>query len=69
MYLLNSDFKKGMQMMKNQMLEVVNTFTEKVDDLEKKLEKRYDGCTEGASPHTKNPQSRGMPYGRGSNTT
>ena len=43
MYLSNSDFKKGMQMMKNQMLEVVNTFTEKVDDLEKKLEKRYDG--------------------------
>ena len=58
MYILNSDFKKGMQMMKNQMLEVVNTFTEKVGDLEKKLEKRYDGCTEGTSPHTKNPPSR-----------
>ena len=59
MYLLNSDFERGMQMMKNQMLEVVNTFTEKVDDLEKKLEKRYGGCTEEAS-HIKNSPSRSI---------
>ena len=46
MYMLNSDIQKGMQIMKGQMLEVVNTLMEKVDDLEKKIEHKPCGDTE-----------------------